>query len=121
MAGELGAEPVDAPAKLADSQLELLKWGEVAGWAADDHVAAFAAYQASCQTFRGIKQPHDDRPVFNALWEVCRRAARVRPPAKRAARHFFEDNFPPVEIPRPGASPGVLTRYYEPHVPGLPL
>src|SRR6266404_2905289 len=118
LAGELRAEPADAPFKLADSQLEPLKWADVAGWAADDHLAAFAAYQASCQTFRGIKQPHDDRPVFNALWEVCRRAARVRPTDKGAARHFFEDNFRPVEIARLGETQGFLTGYYEPIVEG---
>ena len=37
----------DEPLKLADSQLEPIKWTEVAGWTADDHLAAFAAYQAS--------------------------------------------------------------------------
>ena len=121
LAGELRAEPADAPFKLADSQLEPLKWADVAGWAADDHLAAFAAYQASCQTFRGIKQPHDERPVFNALWEVCRRAARVRPTDKGAARHFFEDNFRPVEIARLGETQGFLTGYHEPIVEGSRL
>src|SRR5258708_9000203 len=93
LAGELRAEPADAPFKLADSQLEPLKWADVAGWAADDHLAAFAAYQASCQTFRGIKQPHDDRPVFNALWEVCRRAGAVRPTVKTARALSFQYKF----------------------------
>ncbi|HET9245411.1 MAG TPA: hypothetical protein VFO15_06375, partial [Xanthobacteraceae bacterium] len=46
------AEPGDEPLKLADSQLEPIKWGDVDGWAADDHLAAFAAFQVSCQTFR---------------------------------------------------------------------
>src|SRR5260370_39060488 len=121
LAGELCAEPADAPFKLADSQLEPLKWADVAGWAADDHLAAFAAYQASCQAFRGIKQPHDERPVFNALWEVCRRAAGVRPTDKEAARRFFEDNFRPVEIARLGETQGFLTGYYEPIVEGSRL
>src|SRR6266480_2204812 len=71
LAGSLRAEPGDEPFKLADTQLEPVKWGEVAGWAGDDHLAAFAAYQASCQIFRNIKQPRDDRPIFNALWEIC--------------------------------------------------
>src|SRR6266436_5819816 len=118
LAGELRAEPADEPFKLADSELEPVRWADIAGWAADDHLAAFAAYQASCQTFRGIKQPHDERPVFNALWEVCRRAARVRPTDKGAARHFFEDNFRPVEIARLGETQGFLTGYYEPIVEG---
>ncbi|TMJ45285.1 MAG: lytic transglycosylase, partial [Alphaproteobacteria bacterium] len=118
LAGSLRAEPGDELFKLADTQLEPVKWGDVAGWAADDHLAAFVAYQASCQIFRSIKQPRDDRPVFNALWEVCRRGARVRPTDKEAARRFFEDSFRPVEITRLGETQGFLTGYYEPIVEG---
>ena len=118
LAGSLRAEPGDELFKLADTQLEPVKWGDVAGWAADDHLAAFVAYQASCQIFRSIKQPRDDRPVFNALWEVCRRSARVRATDKEAARRFFEDNFRPVEITRLGEMQGFLTGYYEPIVAG---
>src|SRR5262245_16837413 len=39
------AASADEPLKLPDSQLEPAKWTEVAGWTADDHLAAFAAYQ----------------------------------------------------------------------------
>src|SRR5258708_38316545 len=96
LAGELRAEPADEPFKLADSELEPVRWADIPGWAADDHLAAFAAYQASCQTFRGIKQPHDDRPVFNALWEARRRAARERATDKGAARRLCADDCRPV-------------------------
>src|SRR5438093_10878 len=118
LAGSLRAEPGDELFKLADTPLAPVKWGDIVGWAADDHLAAFAAYQASCQIFRSIKQPRDDRPVFNALWEVCRRGARVRPTDKEAARRFFEDSFRPVEITRLGETQGFLTGYYEPIVAG---
>src|SRR6185437_15981060 len=43
------AASANEPLKLPDSQLEPAKWSEVAGWTADDHLAAFAAYQTSCQ------------------------------------------------------------------------
>jgi peptidoglycan lytic transglycosylase A len=118
LAGPLRAQSADEPFKLADSQLEPVKWADVAGWAADDHLAAFAAFKTSCRTFRNIKQPQDERPVFNALWDVCRRAAGVRPADKEAARRFFEDNFRPVEIVRLGETQGFLTGYYEPIVEG---
>jgi len=108
----------DEPLKLADSQLEPVKWGNVEGWAGDDHLAAFAAFQASCQTFRNVKRPDDDRPIYNALREVCRRAASARPSNKEAARRFFEDNFRPVQITRLGEAQGFLTGYYEPIVEG---
>jgi hypothetical protein len=47
------------PLKLAGSQLEPVKWTKLAGWSTDDHLAAFAAYQASCQALR--KGHTDDR------------------------------------------------------------
>src|ERR1700746_1595763 len=111
-------EPGDEPLKLADSQLERVKCEKAAGWAADDHLAAFAAFQVSCQTFRSAKRPEDDRPIYNVLREVCRRAAAARPSNKEAARRFFEDNFRPVQITRLGEAQGFLTGYYEPIVEG---
>src|SRR5262249_54534370 len=55
LAGPLCGQSADEPFKLADSQLEPVKWADVVGWAADDHLAAFAAFKASCQTFRNSK------------------------------------------------------------------
>ena len=95
-----------------------MKWADVEGWAADDQLAAFAAYQTSCQTFLKIKRPRDERPIYGALWEVCRRAAAVRPATAEAARAFFEENFRPVRIARLGEAQGFLTGYYEPIVEG---
>src|SRR3981189_2681278 len=46
------AGSAEEPLKVAGSQLEPIKWTELAGWSADDHLAAFAAYQASCQALR---------------------------------------------------------------------
>jgi membrane-bound lytic murein transglycosylase A len=112
------AQAPDEPFKLADSQLEPIKWAELDGWAGDDHLAAFEAYQASCRIFRKTKRPNDERPVYNALWEVCRRAAGVRPTSVAAARAFFEDNFRPVRIARLGETQGFLTGYWEPIVQG---
>src|SRR5262250_2405759 len=85
LAAPLCAEPADEPFKLADTELEPVEWADLAGWAADDHLAAFATYQTSCKTFRNGKEPRDERPVYNALREVCRRAAGVRPADKDAA------------------------------------
>ena len=49
----------EGPLKFAGSQLEPIKWTELMGWTADDHLAAFGAYQASCQALR--KRRTDDR------------------------------------------------------------
>jgi hypothetical protein len=67
------AASADQPLKLTDSQLEPIKWEELTGWSTDDHLAAFAAYQASCQALR--KGHTDDlRPIQSALLNVCRKA-----------------------------------------------
>ena len=44
----------EGPLKFLSSQLEPIKWSELAGWTADDHLAAFAAYQTSCQALLKI-------------------------------------------------------------------
>ena len=111
------AAPGDEPFKLPDSQLEPVKWSDIDGWNADDHLAAFVAFQASCQLIRKTKL-QDDRPVHLALREVCGRAAGVKPADAQAARRFFEDNFRPVRITRLGEAQGFLTGYYEPIVQG---
>ena len=73
-----GAASAEGPLKLAGSQLEPAKWTELAGWTADDHLAAFAAYQASCQALR--KRRTDDRGrISGALSNVCRKAVDLWP------------------------------------------
>ena len=37
------------PNEERDSQFEPIKWSELAGWTADDHLAAYTTYQTSCQ------------------------------------------------------------------------
>jgi membrane-bound lytic murein transglycosylase A len=118
LAGAARAEPPEEPLKLPDSQLEPVKWSDIDGWAADDHLAAFATFQTSCQLFRKIKQPRDGRPIYNALWETCRRTAAAKPANVKAARAFFEENFRPVRITRLGEPQGFLTGYFEPIVQG---
>ena len=65
------AASAEGPLKLAGSQLEPIKWTELAGWSADDHLAAFAAYQASCQALR--KRRTDDHGPIS--WRHCRTSA----------------------------------------------
>jgi membrane-bound lytic murein transglycosylase A len=113
-----GAASAEGPVKLAGSQLEPLKWSELAGWAADDHLAAFAAYQASCQALRKMRRGDDRAAISEALGNVCRKAVGLRPQDADAARVFFEQNFQPVRIARLGEAAGLLTGYFEPIVAG---
>jgi len=57
----------EEPLKLAVSQLEPVIWTELAGWSNDDHLAAFAAYQASCQALRKVRRADNKRPMHSAL------------------------------------------------------
>jgi len=112
------AFPGDEPFKLEDTQFEPVTWAELDGWPADDHLAAFAAFQTSCRPIRKVQRQRDDQRVFNALWEVCRRSAALRPANAAVARSFFEQNFRPVRIARLGEQQGFLTGYFEPIVEG---
>jgi membrane-bound lytic murein transglycosylase A len=113
-----GAASAEGPVKVAGSQLEPLKWSELAGWTADDHLAAFAAYQASCQALRKARRSDDRAAISEALTNVCRKAVGLRPQDSEAARVFFEQNFQPVGIARLGEAAGLLTGYFEPIVAG---
>jgi membrane-bound lytic murein transglycosylase A len=106
------------PLKFAGSQLEPIKWTELAGWGSDDHLAAFAAYQASCQALRKGRRTDDHGPIHSALWNVCDKALALRPQDSDTARTFFEENFQPVRIARLGEVEGFLTGYFEPIVQG---
>ena len=95
------AATAEEPLKLADSQLEPVKWIALAGWSSDDHLAAFIAYRASCQALRKGRSS-DLRPIHNALLNVCRKATDLIARDSRTARAFFEENFQPVRIARLG-------------------
>jgi membrane-bound lytic murein transglycosylase A len=113
-----GGASAEGPLKLADSQLEPVKWTELASWTADDHLAAFAAYQTSCQALRKMRRTDDRGEIYAALWNVCRNAMGLRPQDSKTARSFFEQNFQPVRIARLGEREGLLTGYFEPIVAG---
>jgi len=104
--------------KFASSQLEPIKWSELAGWTADDHLSAFAAYQTSCQALLKVRRTDERGELFTPLSNVCRKAATLRPQDMKTARAFFEQNFQPVRIGRLGEAQGLLTGYFEPIVMG---
>ncbi len=104
--------------KFAGSQLEPVKWTELAGWTGDDHLEAFAAYQAGCRVLRKTPRTDDSGQIHGALSNVCRKALGLRPQDLHTARAFFEQNFQPVRIARLGEAEGLLTGYFEPIVAG---
>src|SRR5262245_16191261 len=113
-----GGASAEGPLKLAGSQLEPIPWTELAGWTADDHLAAFAAYQTSCQALRKARRTDGRGEIHAALGNACRNALALRPRDADTARSFFEQNFQPVRIARLGEREGLLTGYFEPIVEG---
>jgi membrane-bound lytic murein transglycosylase A len=108
----------EGPLKFRDSQFEPIKWSEQAGWTADDHLAAYAAYQTSCQALLKSRRSDEREGLSGALSSVCRKAAGLQPQDTKIARAFFEQNFQPVRIARLGEAEGLLTGYFEPVVAG---
>jgi membrane-bound lytic murein transglycosylase A len=104
----------------SDVQLEPVNWAELDGWTADDHAAAFKTFLTSCRPFLARKRVSDTRPIYAALWGICKRAANAGPLGsdKKKARAFFEKYFRPMRIAKLGESTGLVTGYFEPVVNG---
>src|SRR5262249_5214306 len=116
---DLGRPPppdLPGPLRLSGAALEPLTFGDLDGWAQDNHDEALKTFLSSCRAVLGqARSGTDPRPILPVLADVCRKALTA-PPAN--ARKFFEDNFRPVRIYRLGDSAGFLTGYYEPIVDG---
>ena len=115
-------EPL-GPLNNSDVQLEPVAWTDLDGWTADDHAAAFRTFLISCKPFLARKRVSDTRPIYAALWGVCKRAANASQLGddKAKARAFFEKYFRPMRIAKLGESTGLLTGYFEPVVDGSRL
>ncbi len=111
--------PGPEPLKLPDSALEPIDWNALGGWAADNHVAAFTTFLASCRPLLRTSLPQGrKRPMYLALMQVCRQALAAGRLSEMQARLFFERNFRPLHVTKLGDSAGFLTGYYEPIVDG---
>jgi len=99
----VAAPPSSGPAATVDPLEALLApsagFASLAGWAEDDHVAAFDAVAASCPGAR-----------TQAMVGVCRRARALGPVDDASARAFLENNF----RPEPLSTSGLLTAYFTP-------
>jgi membrane-bound lytic murein transglycosylase A len=104
--------------RLPNTQLVPTDWANVDGWTADDQLAAFNTFMASCKAILAGSREQDSRPMYKALRNVCERADTAKPKDAAEARKFFEDNFRPVRISSVGETEGFITGYYEPVVEG---
>jgi membrane-bound lytic murein transglycosylase A len=116
-AGPAAAEPALAePRAAGDARLKPLAFADLAGWAADDHEAAVAAFRRTCRAIV------EDRPAVRTavppgedLKRVC--AAATNPGPAGSAKAFFEEFFVPFEVVPPSGR-GFLTGYFEPEYDG---
>ena len=102
----------------AQARLEPVPFAALAGWAEDDHAAAYRAFLRSCRALdasaaalRPAQAPQAD------LLAICREALKTPDPGKTEARLFFETHFEPFAV-TPHAGSGFLTGYYEPEFQG---
>lgn len=107
------------PVEINGGQYAPIAWTDILGWADDDQLAAFRAFQASCQPIVAqTKPPADSKAIGDSLRDPCRAAKNARIADEPAARSFFETNFTPVRISRLGETDGFVTGYYEPVIDG---
>jgi membrane-bound lytic murein transglycosylase A len=105
--------------KIPNSQIDLIQWSDIQGWAADDHAEAFSAYLASCRAIlRSPAAARAQRPVLGALFDICERAVAAIPLDDAGAKEFYEKNFRPARLAPLSGSEGFFTGYYEPIVEG---
>lgn len=122
------ARPPDAKLKQARAPVTTpsptfapVAFGDLPGWADDDHLAALKAFVASCpkvgQRARSNGRP-DRRQIPAELVAACEAALALPPKLKRAeARAFFERHFRPHRVVHSGPK-GLFTGYYEPLLEG---
>lgn len=96
-------QPVPAPAGLPGPQ-------SLAGWADEDHLAAFQAYADACHVAREASA--------SARCEQAQHLRRTsKPVTPSAARAFFETGFVVVAAETPDGRPGLMTAYFAAEYP----
>jgi membrane-bound lytic murein transglycosylase A len=99
--------------QVGGAELRPMAFAELAGWARDDHAAAFAAFRKTCAppvveaSLRPAVQPTE------TLARICAAALATN----EAPRLFFERHFAPFEV-APATGRGFLTGYFEPEIAG---
>ena len=114
---------LDLPPEIEGSQYYPVKWGDIAGWAEDDHLAAYKTFRASCKPILAREatlqsNAADSKALGNSLREPCRAALSAGAVDEARARAFFERHFLALRISRLGEEEGFVTGYYEPVIDG---
>ncbi len=108
--------------KARDLKLKPITYVELAGWADDNHAAAFGAFKRSCRKMTSIAKARlragGKHGLDEALLGACGAALEKGAGRGRdSARTFFESNFTPRTITA-NRGQGLLTAYFEPELTG---
>jgi membrane-bound lytic murein transglycosylase A len=119
LVGALSMASVEAaPSLKGKARLEPLSFSDLAGWADDDHAAAFKAFLRSCRALEAsAAELRPAKAPEKRLLAVCREALKSAKLSRAEARRFFETHFQPFAI-HPHEGRGFLTGYYEPEFLG---
>jgi membrane-bound lytic murein transglycosylase A len=120
LAGALGMSSASATQRPGPqgSTLRPVAFEALKGWAADDHVAAFASFRRTCESIlAGRPELRPGLPPSDALLAACRDAVADGPTDRVSARGWFERRFTPWRV-EPAEGNPFLTGYYEPEVDG---
>jgi membrane-bound lytic murein transglycosylase A len=115
---------LELPLQISGSQYLPLAWSEVAGWADDDHLAAYKTFRASCKPIAAQTALPADPKAFDpkalgvSLRDPCHIAKGLDLSDEARAKAFFEAHFLPLRISRLGEGEGFVTGYYEPVLEG---
>jgi membrane-bound lytic murein transglycosylase A len=97
--------------------LKSVPFGQIKGWAEDDHAAALAAFQRSCkeiiETGHGFERHVKFGGTRDEWLAVCKAVAQSNNP-----RQFFETEFTALSVADPERPEGLFTGYYEPEAEG---
>lgn len=116
----LGARTSE-PAAINNIAFEPVRFADLPGWEADDHLAAFRAFARSARALRNRsggasgRTQAADAALVGAVERAAARAESLSTAA--AAKAFFEESFVPYRVVHGGAE-GLLTGYYEPVLAG---
>jgi len=102
------------PFEIPGAQYLPLAWADVKGWGADDHLAAYKTFRASCRSINAQNGAAEPKALGASLSEPCRVAKTLDLTDDAKAKTFFEENFAPLRISRLGEPDGFVTGYYEP-------
>ncbi|RWA59021.1 murein transglycosylase A [Mesorhizobium sp.] len=97
-------------------------FGDLPGWAEDDHLTAFVAFKRSA--LHVLTKPYRTGALgvdFNAFAEAYAEARSVSPANRSEARSFFERHFVPALVAAENGGAGLVTGFYEPEVEASPV